>query len=269
VASNIAFGQVNVLLMTLVLVDLLAVPQRARGVLTGIAAMIKLIPLVFVVYILWSRQRRTLTSFLLTCLVCAALPFVVIPGIARDYMGQGLLQSDQPGRTYPVPFTNQSLHAVAMRTLGPAPLPVEALWIVLSAVVVGLLLLALTGLRRSDAALAICYVALAGLLISPVSWSHHWVWMVPLSTAVLCHYRRFPLLVAGVGLTLVVMVGEPWFLQRGADLSPDAPWRDVIWAHGFIVGGLLVLLIAAGYGVRELRLKPATPHEDPTDVLSP
>jgi alpha-1,2-mannosyltransferase len=230
--------------------------------------MIKLIPLIFVVFIVWSRQRRMLITFLVTCLVCAALPFVAIPGIARDYMAQWLLHADQPGRTYPVPLTNQSLHAVAMRALGPAPLPVEALWIVLSMAVIGLLLLALAGLRRSDAALAVCYVALAGLLISPVSWSHHWVWMVPLTTAALCQFRRFPLLVAGVSLTLLVMFGEPWFLERGADLRPDSPLRDVIWAHGFIVGGLAVLLIAAGYGVRELRRERARPTEESVGALA-
>lgn len=253
VAANITFGQVNVVLMMLILVDLLLVPTRFRGVLTGIAAMIKLIPLIFIVYLVWARQRRPTVTFLTTCLVCIVLPILLIPAVSRDYYSRWLFNPDQPGRTYPVPFTNQSLHAVAMRVFGGPGAEVEFAWAILALLVFGLLLLSLSGLRRSDSGLAVCYVGLAGLLISPVSWSHHWVWIVPLVAAALCSARRFPLLLVPLMGTVTVMIGSPWFLQMGATLPTDPPLTKVLWAHGYLVGGLLILMTAAAYGIRGRR----------------
>ena len=260
VPSNTRLGQINVLLMSVICVDLLAVRARGRGILTGITAMVKLTPLVFVLYPLWSRQGRTLRNFLVTVAVCLALSLVVMWGITERYFSSGIVDQDLPGRTYPGVTWNQSLRGMALRivapgVLGPAPgvstVPAELMW-VCSAILVGvLLLLALRGLEvTKDQALGLSYLAVLGVLVSPVSWTHHWVWIVPLAAAAWWSARRFPLVAASVGVLAVTMIGEPWFVRNWMASQTLDPVAGLVVNNLYVWGGLLVLLTGAWYGLR-------------------
>jgi alpha-1,2-mannosyltransferase len=260
VASNIALGQVNVVLMTLVVVDLLVVTPRWRGLLTGVAAMVKLTPLVFLLYPIWLRDRRTLSNSIIAIAGCLILSFATLPGITTDYFAGGMLDQNLPGSTYPGVVFNQSLRGFALRVLGPGPLETtpagvttkaEVLWISMSALVLALLYLALRGLDRvEDRALAIGYVATAGLLASPVSWTHHWVWAVPLAAAVASSVRRFPLVGLAIAVMTASMIGEPWFLRHWYDAGNFTSQVGALILNPYLWSGLLVLIAGAWYGLR-------------------
>ncbi|MEO3775887.1 glycosyltransferase family 87 protein [Micromonospora sp. B11E3] len=81
VSSNLRFGQISVVLVALVLVDCLGImPTRYRGALTGIAAAIKLTPMIFVVYWWVSGQRRTAINAVAAFGACTGVAWLVLPG---------------------------------------------------------------------------------------------------------------------------------------------------------------------------------------------
>jgi alpha-1,2-mannosyltransferase len=163
------FGQINLILMALVLVDL-AAPDSARykGVATGIAAGLKLTPLIFLPYLLLTGRVRAAAVGAASFAGTVAVGFAVL---GRDSAGYWGGQFAEPGDD-PARLVNQSLNGLVLRLTrdGTGAHPV---WIA-AALAVGL-----TGLGAAVAAvLGVCLCAATGLLVSPISWSHHWVYAV-------------------------------------------------------------------------------------------
>jgi alpha-1,2-mannosyltransferase len=172
-------GQINLLLMAGLIWDL-RLPDRHRykGVATGLAAGIKLVPLVFIPYLLLTRRFRAAAVATTAFAGTLILGFVIIPGDSSAWWGRGLFVQD--GRTGFVGWGgNQSLRGILTRLAGSVD-GATAGW------VAAVLLVALIGLtcavlldRAGHAMLAILATVLVGLLDSPISWDHHWVWVVP------------------------------------------------------------------------------------------
>jgi alpha-1,2-mannosyltransferase len=175
VFETLTFAQVNLVLVALVLIDLLML-GRSRGVLVGLATGVKLVPGIFILYFLVTGQRRAALTATLTTLGTAVLGFLVQPGQAWAFWTNYALNPDRTGGVSYV--TNQSFLGVSSRLLRD-PHPPRALALSLGAVAVVLALWAARRLYRTDEFTAICGVAVAGLLFSPISWSHHWVWAIP------------------------------------------------------------------------------------------
>jgi len=176
--ETLNFGQVNLILTALVLVDTITPrPGRWRGVLVGIATGIKLVPGIFIVYFLVTGQRRAALTSALTTLGTIAVGFAVQPRPAWDFWTEHALN---PERTGGVAFvTNQSFLGVSARLLRD-PHPPRALSLTLAVVALVVALLAAWALyRRGDLLMSVTVVGVASLLASPVSWSHHWVWAIP------------------------------------------------------------------------------------------
>ena len=172
-------GQVNLLLMALVIGDLGQHDgRRLKGVAVGIAAGIKLVPLVFIPYLLLTRRFRAALLATGTFAATVVLGFLVVPGDSTDWWLHGLFFAD--GRTGFVGWGgNQSLRAVLTRLAGSIHgATVEWVSVALLTAVVGLTSAVLLD-RAGHAMLAILATALVGLLDSPISWDHHWVWVVP------------------------------------------------------------------------------------------
>jgi alpha-1,2-mannosyltransferase len=172
-------GQVNLLLMALVIGDL-AQPdgRRLKGVAVGIAAGIKLVPLVFILYLLLTGRFRAAWMAAGTFAATVVLGFLVVPRDSSDWWLHGLFFDD--GRTGFVGWGgNQSLRAILTRFAGSIDGATGA-WVIaaLLAAVIGLASAVLLD-RAGHAMLAILATALVGLLDSPISWDHHWVWVVP------------------------------------------------------------------------------------------
>ncbi|MGI5240651.1 glycosyltransferase 87 family protein [Dactylosporangium sp. CA-139066] len=191
VLGTLLYGQVNLVLAGMVLIDVLVVRGRARGVLVGLATGIKLTPGLFVVYYLATGQWRAARNAALTAGATLAVGLLVAPGPTWAFLTGYMLD---PGRTGDVAFNgNQSILAMTARLLGDTHPPKALTWLVAAVVVLAAMVAARRLHARGQELAAVCAVAAAALLASPVSWTHHWVWCVP-ATGVLAAwaYRGGP-----------------------------------------------------------------------------
>ena len=215
VAQNFAFGQINLIVMLAVLVDVLRPERRWSGVLLGVAAGVKLTPLVFIVLLVLVGRRAAAGRAALAFAVTVALGFLVVPGSAT-YWTDGLLDASRVGP--PALAHNQSVYGALTRLLGGPPPTV--LWVVVAVPLAAVVLLtAALWWRRGDRLLGTCLAALAMLLASPVSWSHHWVWAVPVALLLWQRSRRWAVVWTAV-FVLRPVLWPPWGEGREYAWSP-------------------------------------------------
>jgi alpha-1,2-mannosyltransferase len=189
VYTTVAFGQVNILLTVMVLIDLtLPDDSRFKGVATGIAAGIKLIPLIFVLYLAATRRIRAAAVASGVFAATIAAGYAVVPHASQFYWADlTFLNSSHVARLSN--DWNQSLLGAVSRTVG---YEAGSQWLVLALAVglAGLALAAQAG-RRGNDAIGYGLCAVTGLLVSPISWTHHWVMAVPaLLLVALAVWRR-------------------------------------------------------------------------------
>jgi len=250
VTSTFDYGQVNILLMVFVAADcLLKKTPWPRGVLIGFVAAVKLTPAVFILFFLFRKDFRAAVTTGLSFVVFGAIGFLVARADSWEYWTDTLFDSNRiGGPAYPA---NQSITGVLAR-LGLDPSMRTAAWLALS---VAVLALAAVAMHRAFAAglpvVALFVNALFGLLVSPVSWSHHWVWVAPLLLvlAVAAYRRRSVVLGAAVAASGVLFVLAPhWELGVGRWDGTGWPlWDQILvssyvwWALAVIVAVVLVL----------------------------
>ena len=264
VTSTLNYGQINIVLMMFVALDCLPKKTRwPRGVLIGLVAAVKLTPAVFVLFFLLRKDFRAAVVSALSFAVFTAIGFALTWSDSVKYWTETIIDSDRiGGPAYPA---NQSITGVLAR-LGMDELPRSILWIALS---VGVLLVAGIAMRKAFAAgeiaLALTVNAMFGLLVSPVSWSHHWVWAVPfaLVLAAVGYRRRSALLLALVAVGLAIMVYAPhWKLGEGRWSGLDWPLVDQFAASAYVWWAL-----ASVVAVAAVKLSPrVTPKESDTAV---
>jgi alpha-1,2-mannosyltransferase len=253
IASNFAFGQINVVLMTLVIAD--CIPRRTpwpRGLLMGLGIALKLTPAVFLLYFLLRRDGRAALTALASFAGATLLGFVLAWSDSWEYWTHTVHHTDRIGEA--ALNTDQNI-AGALARLGldeheRFPLWVAACLLVLVATVWAMRRV----LRAGEPTLAVICVALFGLVVSPVSWSHHWVWMLPavLVTGILAWRRR------NLALGLLSAAGVALMRWTPIDLLPKHHettanlWRQVVgssyvwWALAVIVAAGLTVTARAG-----------------------
>lgn len=173
--ETMAFGQINILLFGLIMADFLIKREGwPTGLLTGIAAGLKLTPLVFGLYFLVRGDWRGLRNMAFGFLASFGLGYLILPRESRTYWLDLLPDTSRIGGAGYV--DNLSIKGAILHFAGP-DFPVDLPWLVLSllAVAAAALIIRLAG-NRGDRFTALAATALLMLLISPVSWSHHWVW---------------------------------------------------------------------------------------------
>jgi alpha-1,2-mannosyltransferase len=181
VLITIGFGQVNLFVTFLVMWDLLSERRIGKrrmplGVATGLAAAVKLTPLLFVPYLLITRRWRGAVTCLLTFGACELVTFAISPASSRAYWTKAVFK---PGRAGDLSIVdNQNLWGVLDRfTHGVLP---DALMLPLLLVTAAAgLWLAAQAHRRSSPFLGVLICAVTCLIVSPISWVHHMVWVVP------------------------------------------------------------------------------------------
>jgi alpha-1,2-mannosyltransferase len=181
VLVTVGFGQVNLVVTLLVMWDLLSSRrigrwQAPQGVAIGLAAAVKLTPLLFVPYLLLTRRFRSALNCTIVFVVCEVVTFVISPASSRDYWTKALFK---PGRAGELSFVgNQNLWA-ALERFNHGFLTNAFMLPVLVAAAAGGLWLASVAHRRSSPMLGVLICAATCLLVSPISWAHHMVWVVP------------------------------------------------------------------------------------------
>lgn len=267
---TIGFGQINVILMALIVVDIFVLGRgRAvaagplRGVLTGVAAAIKLTPMVFVAVFGASRRWRAGVIAVGTFLLAGAVAWAWMPADSAKYWTHTLFHTTRIGD--PAGRINQNLNAMWIRLIPGSESTQQLMWVLSSLVVTVLAVLAVRACRPVSAfdslkesgntasahhlraVVVACAVAIWGLLVSPTSWAHHWVWSVPMILAAAVVSARSSArsaqlaygLIAGTG-TLIFALGPFQFLSPAV-----RHWSvfDHIVGNAYSLWGLAVLLI--------------------------
>ncbi len=255
VRSTITYGQVDVMLMTLVTADCLSrAPCWPRGSLTGLAAAVKLTPLPFVLFFMLRRDYRAAGIMTMTFAAGTGLGYALAPADSIRYWTSVVFDTARIGD--PAYAGNQSILGVLARAaLRPGTPAATSLWLALS---VAVLTVACLGMRRAIAAadddLALALNALAALLVSPISWSHHWVWAAPVLLALAAAGRRRQLAgawAAAVSGLVLFVVSPPWWFPHGGN-------RELHWALWEQAAGSSYVAFAAGVLVMSLkRRRPA------------
>ncbi|ROR33939.1 glycosyltransferase 87 family protein [Kitasatospora cineracea] len=244
VRDTFSFGQVNLLLVALVFADRELTSrqfsnrrwQLLAGVGTGLAAAIKLTPALFIVHLLLTRRWRAAATATATALGATGAGFLAGPEVSRQFWTVTLWDTDRVGGF--ANMSNQSLQGLIAR-LGPQ-LPGRALWVAASLAVLALWAYRLHRAEAArDSLAAYSLTGIACCLVSPITWVHHLVWMLPalvvLADAALDRTRRRrTLLTLCWLLQLVLSSGMVWLWR------PDG--RDL----GTLFGGSAYVLATLG-----------------------
>jgi len=264
ITSNFAFGQINVVLMTLVIADCL--PSRTpwpRGLLLGVGMALKLTPAVFLLYFLLRRDGRAAVTAVASFVGATLLGFVLAWSDSWEYWTHTVRHTDRIGET--ALNTDQNI-AGALARLGLGEHERFPLWVAACLVVLGLTIWAMRRvLRAGEPALALICVALFGLVVSPVSWSHHWVWVLPavLVTGILAWRRR------NAALAVVTIVGVALTRWTPIDLLPKHHETTANWWRQLVgtsyVWWALAVIVTAGLAVTAR----ATSQDSTANALTP
>lgn len=225
VDRHLGFGQVGIPLMAMVVLDVFVVPARHRGLLIGVAAAIKVVPGAFVLLFVCRRDWATVRRAALGWVVATGVGMLAAPADTIRYYTHELWDTGRVGgASYP---DNQSLTGVLARILDTETPP---RWATAVLLVLGLALgvaACRRQLGRGDELSALLALALGILLASPVSWSHHWVWVVPV--VMVAWARRGDWRGAGSGFG----GGRPWWGR--------APHPVVALNVGALIVGALIV----------------------------
>jgi alpha-1,2-mannosyltransferase len=280
VFDTLGQGQVNIVLMLLVVADFALARHRRwpTGVLIGLATAIKLVPGLFILYLLLTRRIREAVTAIVTFVVLNLIGFLVAPSDSHRYWFGGVFADSKrvAGPDGIDSAYNQSLHGVLVRAFGIGT--GNVLWypVALVAAAAGLAV-AVMAYRRGQEAAGMVLCAITALLVSPLSWHEHWVWIAPAIVLVADLSRRIiatrPIL--GGTLPFILWLGFTVWPERGnlpGQLIPDSPLSAVhhAWKVGrhsiFVLGASaeypaigLALLLGAGLLLRRIPVETAEP----------
>ncbi len=215
---NVGLGQINALLIALILYDLLRTRDDTllgripRGFWIGLAAGVKLTPLAFGLVFLMRGQLRPILTMGLTFAATVLAGFLVLPRDAVVFWTEAVVSDERVGNTGYV--DNTSLQGVLLHLGVPGGAEPLLRWALILAMVVGVALLIRVLAARGMILSVVAVNALVMLYMSPITWSHHHLWW-------------------GVVLTALWVEAWPAFLR-------DGPRRTALVLGGVAVVGLYI-----------------------------
>ncbi|WUJ73502.1 glycosyltransferase 87 family protein [Kribbella soli] len=240
--STFGLGQINLVLLALLMLDLVGpMPRRFRGVLVGVATGIKLTPGIFILFLLVTKRYREAAVAAGTTAATMVLAYLVMPRATTDFWTKYVFDPDRPGPAHYI--SNQSLRGMIARLTQGSAVTVP-LWLLMASIVgvAGLLL----ARRLHDRGLpfeAVVATAFTGLLVSPISWTGHWVWIVP-GLAVMWSHRdalRSWRTAVSVLITGVFLTGIVWWLPFAHDQEFHYnAWQSVV-ANAYVISALVLM----------------------------
>lgn len=221
IRRTLGFGQVNVIVMALVALDLMAGDRwlgtkrrlLPEGVLTGIATAIKLTPALFVVHLFLSGRIKASLTAGFTFLGTIIVGWIFLPRPSLDFWGRLFVSRDSGMNPELAHYTNQSLVASYIRFAGENTGQIPLAGILLAGLVgvIGIVAAVLWE-RAGQSNLALSLIGVTTLLVSPISWSHHFVWVLPLASLLITE-TVLPIAVRFVGMLFSLWVMYAPFMQ--------------------------------------------------------
>lgn len=255
------FGQINLVLAALVLAAMVARDSRVAGAGLGLTAGVKLVPAISGLYFLATRRWAAAAWSVVAFAVSVGLGFLVDFGQAKRYWFELLFD---PSRVGPLATAhNQSLRGALSRTLG-YDVGMTWPWLIAAVVSVVLCCFALrSAVHAGDALIGVVAVQFLGLLLSPISWDHHWVWVAPLLIwlvhARLVPWARTTLLALWVPVMFLDVIAFQLDRQTTIWTISRPGWLSLVgWAYPALA--LLTLVVVA------LVVKTAKPQGLPRDA---
>jgi alpha-1,2-mannosyltransferase len=254
-------GQINLILLALVLADVWrAARDRPAGIGVGIAAAIKLTPAIFVLLFLLARRSRAALTAVATFIACGLAGFLVAPGASRLYWTHVFYETNRIDAPY---IGNQSPYGAAIRIFGGVGHVSH--WYLLVSVVIGVagLATAVVFARRGDWLTAAAVTGTTSLLVSPVSWTHHWVWILP-ALVVLARGGTGDRIAAACGYVLFA-VSPLWWTPHSLG-RPDYGFHGplTLVANCYLIAGFAFLAVMAWRAGRFVTARPG-----PDRLISP
>jgi alpha-1,2-mannosyltransferase len=256
VRETLGFGQLGILLVTAAVLDSMPGPrvfQRRllpEGWLTGLATAVKLTPAVVAMYNFFAGKRREGIISFIAFLIATLLAFALLPG--QSWLFWTRLIAGDSGINSGILFkTNQSVMGVWSRLFGEASrggLIVSALVLVIGVAAAVLMH------RLGEVALAVCLAGITSLLASPISWSHHYVWILPLGVLLL-RRTTLPLPLRLTGLFYAIWTAYAPFKQLPGGDKVEltyGPFSQLVDNVG-VVAGVAFLVLGATLGWRAPR----------------
>jgi alpha-1,2-mannosyltransferase len=269
VRSSLAFGQINFLLMLAVIIDVVAVRSTVRGVLVGIAAAVKLTPLIYIAYFFVTRKTSSIFRALGTFLAATLIAWLILPSDSATFWFH---QAFSPGHKGGAKGNiNQSLFGLLGRFSTALGSSMILLWLALS---VATFLIGIYCAKRYVAdhrfIEALLALALTEVLISPISWPHHWSWIILVPVLLITRWGRDHWVDAAMVLLLGVGVFAPYRLfhhhHHHRVVPPLLPGFSLVFA-GIIL--LAVMAITEARRQRRDRRAVAPPRAAPSLLNAP
>jgi alpha-1,2-mannosyltransferase len=264
----IRHGQIDILITLLVVWDLIAARKLGRrtvpqGVATGLAAAIKLTPLIFVPYLVFTRRRKAAWRCLGAFAAAEAVAFVISPGASKAYWACDLFDYKRVGGSFGLlglfAPANQSLLGTLAR-INHGAVSAVLLWTVAGVLgVLGVALAACVHFRWSPF-LGVTLCATTGLLISPVTWTHQMIWIVPVVVWLGTSPDRPRWGRWAAACTTVLFWSVPIFWVAGKGTGPlhENGWQ-LIAGNSFSLWMVLLLVACAAAMLRGIRLASRMP----------
>jgi alpha-1,2-mannosyltransferase len=238
---TVLLGQINLVLIALVVVDALVMPPRYRGVLIGLAAGIKILPGAFILFLALKREWWAVARAVAAFAVTVAVGGVFAPRDTWLFWSGGFIDLSRFGPMAIIGGDNQSLRAALMR-LSHDISPPSGLVLLMS---VGVMALGVVAAKRqvdsgNDVNGLVC-IGFASLLASPVAWTHHWVWVVLAALVLVQAGHR----VAASLLSVVFVVAPMWLASPGQLRELGHSWWQASACISYALAGLTYLIFFA------------------------
>lgn len=247
VMLNLSFGQVNIILVALVLTDMtghirLGGRTLPRGVLVGIAAAIKLIPLIFVPFLVVTKQWRAACTSVATFAACSLYPFVLNAHTSWRFWTFYISDVKRIGGAAYI--SNQSLRGAVDRFThhmwNNTPLDAGQAALVAAGIIVGWALW-----RRHETFAAVLVVADAGMLGSPITWCHHMIYIVPVLAWLWWGSGARGHRLWAAGAAVLFFVAPMWLIPYGGKKDLHEHGWQLLAGSSFFFAALLFLAAMA------------------------
>lgn len=279
VRTTLWFGQINLVLMAAVALDCLTKkPRWPRGVLIGIAAVTKLTPAAFILYFLIRKDWRAAGTAAATSAAVVGFGFLAFPQESSKYWLHTVTDTNRIGS--PDYIGNQSIKGMVSRLLGLSHSAAPVVWLGVGLVVVcvgaALMHYLFTLEKAWDvdtvagtppvtvlSVTALLVNAAVLLLISPVSWTHHWVWAgIAMVTAgawmTTITNRGFAPKATIVGFAIIFLIG-PGLMPNGGHRELRWTWWQHLPGDVYVIATIALLAVGLGQLLRLRAKGPWTP----------